>query len=263
MPIPAVILASGYGSLRSVGGLPFPKVLETVAGEPMLARIVRTVETAGFSPIVVVINPFFGEQIRTALREQSDLIFVAQPDRFGGADAIARTLPTLAKCGAESFLVVYGDMPLWQPEILRGLRQKHLDSGGAVISMVTISIADEHPRELERYGRILNGSVKGAVGVVEPCDATPEQLATLTTVNPSLWMFSRKWLADHVGQIEPHVHPDGRASERHVPPLVAIAAGQGQTICEVPLSDPIQGLGVNNAGELEKIRAIIKDRVDW
>ncbi|MAQ15546.1 MAG: nucleotidyltransferase [Sandaracinus sp.] len=61
----ALILAAGKGS-RLVQGRPYPKPLETVAGVPMIVRVIRGLKAAGVREVGVVIG-HLGDVLRTEL----------------------------------------------------------------------------------------------------------------------------------------------------------------------------------------------------
>lgn len=256
---PAVILAAGYGSLQPN----VPKVIESISSRedrPMIVEVVKSIKATvsscfEFKPTLVV-NEIYREVIANCLQAHghSDCNFVIQPDRLGAGDAVLRAVPLLQENGWREFLVVFADMPLWRPETIRHLVLEHLHEMPA-ISMVTV--AHGALSDFRRYGRILRGPKDEITGVVEPADATAEQLETSKTVNPSLYVFDLAFFVEKIYQVEPKERSDGRPPEIYLPPLVGIAHRAGRKILEVPLENPSEALGVNTLTELEEVRRIV------
>ncbi|MCS6775168.1 MAG: NTP transferase domain-containing protein [Chloroherpetonaceae bacterium] len=117
---PAIVLAAGagrkfwpYNEVRNKCAFP-------IANEPLVARIVRQVRTAGFAPIVVVVG-HQERSIRAALRTVggSDLIFARQPASAPGtAAALAAGIEALGGLQeATGILAVYGDCVVRQSDL--------------------------------------------------------------------------------------------------------------------------------------------------
>ena len=253
MRIGAVILAGGYGTCRSVGGSPFPKVVERIGGAPMICRVANLVSQDTFSSRVIVVNPIYDELIREALEGAglNNCSFVLQPRRNGAGEAVRLALPHLIDEGIDDFLVVYADMPLWRPETVTGLVQTHRTQR-PVLSMVTVQRAWEYPM-LNHYGRVLRNGTSEIIGIVEPADADRNQLE-IQIVNPSLWMWNLDWFANHIEQVPFYPSKDGLGKERFLPPLVKIARREGCSILEHRLADAQEALGVNTLEDLELVR---------
>ena len=252
------MLAGGYGACRSVGGSPFPKVVEDIDGLPMICRVAGLIPETKFSPRVVVVNPIYEELIETALRDAglNDCRFVVQPRRSGAGEAVRLAVPCLQEGGADEFLTIYGDMPLWRPETVDRLVAMHRNDG-AVLSMVTVERNSEYPA-FDHYGRIIRD--QGDISrVVEPADANVEE-REISTVNPSLWVWNLAWFAEHIGNIPFYQSKDGLGKERFLPPLVEIAHQEGRRIAELRIEDPTEALGVNTEAELERVRQIFQQR---
>lgn len=257
----AVIVAAGHGVLEP--GV--SKLIAHVGGKPMIAHVVQTVLLAGFAPVVLVLNGRFREQIKSVIENASvsmnALSIATQHERRGAAHAVMCAMPVLEQLGCDHFLVVYGDMPCWRVETMLALANMHT-SAGASVSMVSVALSGARtPRELERYGRVLRDASGNIIGVVEPGDATQDQLLATRTVNPSLYVFSRQWFSDHFPRIQPYHRPDGHGDELHVPPLLRMASDEHALITELPLIDKTEALGVNNLVDLEDVRQVFYRRI--
>ena len=65
----AIILAAGRGE-RLVSGLPYPKPLQRVNGEPLIVRVLRGLERAGVEQVGIVVG-HLGGVLERALREHA------------------------------------------------------------------------------------------------------------------------------------------------------------------------------------------------
>lgn len=259
--IGAVIIASGYGRCRMLDGIPYPKVAELVARKPMVVHVVDIVGEAGLAPQIVVVNPLFGADIQAVLKEygKTELQYAVQPKRSGAADAVLQAMPLLREGGVEHFLVIYADMPLWRPTTVRKIAALH-EREKPTVTMISVALEGDYPRELERYGRVIRNSDGDIVRIVEPADAIPEELAS-RAVNPSLWVWEREWFLAHTREIPLTQRKDGYEPERYLPPLVGIARRKRRRIIEVRIADPWEALGVNTPEELEHVRAVFRRRM--
>ena len=83
-PLHVVVLAAGEGK-RMKSAL--PKVLQTIAGVPMLAHVItsaRALQPAG----VHIVYGHGGDQVRAAFAEQTDLHWAEQAQQLGTGHAV-------------------------------------------------------------------------------------------------------------------------------------------------------------------------------
>jgi len=225
-----VILAAGKGKrMRS----DLPKVLHPLAGRALLAHVLDAAQALGPRRVVVVVG-HGGEAVRGALA-RAGVDFVTQEPQLGTGHAVMQALPRLEKGGA--VLVLYGDVPLIEPETLRPL------AGAAAkgrLALLTQQL--ENPRG---YGRILRGKAGGVTGIVEEKDATQEQRA-IREVNTGILAAPRAkldaWLA--------RLGNDNAQGEYYLTDVVALAAGDGVAIDAHAPRSAEECLGVNSKAEL-------------
>ncbi|HTD29670.1 MAG TPA: NTP transferase domain-containing protein, partial [Xanthomonadaceae bacterium] len=124
-PLHVVILAAGEGK-RMKSAL--PKVLQPIAGRPMLAHVIDTARALGAEGIHVVYG-HGGAQVRSAFVDQADLVWAEQAQQLGTGHAVQQAMPGVPD-GAR-VLVLYADVPLIAAETLRGLLMA--DGGLAVL----------------------------------------------------------------------------------------------------------------------------------
>ncbi|RLK57374.1 UDP-N-acetylglucosamine pyrophosphorylase /glucosamine-1-phosphate N-acetyltransferase [Stenotrophomonas rhizophila] len=181
-PLHVIILAAGAGK-RMKSAL--PKVLQPIAGRPMLAHVIDTARQLQPEAIHVVYG-HGGEAVRQAFADQPDLRWAEQGEQLGTGHAVLQAMPEVPD--AATVLVLYGDVPLIRGETLR-----HLLSQPGRLAVLVAEVADP-----TGYGRIVRNA-EGKVGaIVEQKDATDEQ-RSIRTINTGIITAEstalRRWLS--------------------------------------------------------------------
>ena len=107
-----IILAAGEGKRRKSS---LPKVLQPVAGVPMLGHVIAAARALAPAAIHVVYG-HGGEQVRRAFADQADLHWSEQRERLGTGHAVAQAMPQVPDDAR--VLVLYGDVPLIRSQTL-------------------------------------------------------------------------------------------------------------------------------------------------
>lgn len=181
-PLHVIILAAGAGK-RMKSAL--PKVLQPIAGRPMLAHVIDTARQLQPAAIHVVYG-HGGEAVRQAFADQPDLRWAEQGQQLGTGHAVLQAMPEVPD--AATVLVLYGDVPLIRTETLR-----HLLSQPGRLAVLVAEVADP-----TGYGRIVRNA-EGKVGaIVEQKDASDEQ-RSIRTINTGIITAEstalRRWLS--------------------------------------------------------------------
>ena len=88
-PLHVIILAAGEGKrMRSSR----PKVLQPIAGKPMLAQVIAAARALGPAGIHVVYG-HGGDQVRAAFADQVDLHWAEQAQQLGTGHAVEQAMP--------------------------------------------------------------------------------------------------------------------------------------------------------------------------
>jgi bifunctional UDP-N-acetylglucosamine pyrophosphorylase/glucosamine-1-phosphate N-acetyltransferase len=114
-PYSVVILAAGQGK-RMHSAL--PKVLQPLAGRPLLAHVVATARAIRPAAIHVVYG-HGGEEVRAAFAEEPDLKWALQAEQLGTGHAVMQEMPAIPD--DHRVLVLCGDVPLVRPQTLERL----------------------------------------------------------------------------------------------------------------------------------------------
>ena len=138
-PLHVVVLAAGEGK-RMKSAL--PKVLQKIAGVPMLTHVIASARALGPAGIHMVYG-HGGDQVRTAFAEQPDLHWAEQAQQLGTGHAVQQAMPCVPDDAR--VLVLYGDVPLIRSATL----QRLLDAPGP-LAVLAAEFTDP-----AGYGRIV------------------------------------------------------------------------------------------------------------
>jgi len=155
-----VILAAGQGK-RMQSDL--PKVLHPIAGKSMLGHVLDSARALRADNVIAVIG-HGAEQVQKSFAHETSLQFAIQDPQRGTGHAVQQAEPLLSENQDNDVtLVLYGDVPLVQPETL----QRLLASRGNGIAILTEML--DNPTG---YGRIVRAARGQVVAIVEHKDAT-------------------------------------------------------------------------------------------
>src|SRR3981189_3395553 len=122
-----IVLAAGEGTrMRSS----LPKVLHPVAGQSLLAHVLRAAPNGANASLAVVIGPDHQAVAEEVGRARPDATTFVQRERLGTAHAVLAARDAI-KRGADDLLVVFGDTPLISAETFARLRAP-LKNGAAL-----------------------------------------------------------------------------------------------------------------------------------
>ncbi len=214
MSVAAVVLAAGKGSrMRST----LPKPLVSVAGRPMVVRLIDSIMAAGIDDIVVVVG-HGAEQVRAAL--PPEVRTVTQDVRDGTAGALDCARHAVAD--ADEVVVFVGDSPLVSAASIRRLvraRRRH----GLPAAFLTATFPISLP-----YARVIR-SVDGRVAdCIEEGDCTSEQVAVREYMT-SHYAFSGAALWAVLSRVVPHLET-GERYLTHVLRLLIADGGRVETV---------------------------------
>jgi bifunctional UDP-N-acetylglucosamine pyrophosphorylase/glucosamine-1-phosphate N-acetyltransferase len=235
MPLSVVILAAGQGRRMNSD---LPKVLQPLAGRPLLQHIVDTAFELEPANIYVVYG-HGGAQVQAAL-QHDDLEWVLQADQLGTGHAVMQAMRVIPD--DHTVLVLYGDVPLIRAPCLRKLVAAAADGRLAVL---TVNLD-----EASGYGRIVRDAAGDVTHIVEHKDATPEQLL-IREANSGLMAAPaaplRDWLLG-LGR-------DNAQREYFLTDVVAGAVQAGVPVVALPVDRTIEVLGVNDKLQLAQAEA--------
>lgn len=231
-PLHVVILAAGEGK-RMKSAL--PKVLQPIAGRPMLAHVIdaaRGLDPAG----IHVVYGHGGDQVQAAFADQAGLQWAYQDKQLGTGHAVAQAMPQVPD--AATVLVLYGDVPLIRTETL----QRLLEAPGR------LSVLVAEPEDPNGYGRIIRDVEGRVAAIVEHKDASDEELR-IRTINTGIIAAEstalRRWLAS--------LSNENSQGEYYLTDVFASAASEFSAAEMVLVADPLEAEGANDPWQLGQL----------
>src|ERR1700741_130850 len=204
MALDILILAAGLGKrMRSH----LPKVLQPLAGRPLLAHVLDSARELAPRKIVVV-HGHGAEQVKSAFSEQQ-IEWALQAEQLGTAHAVMQAMPCV---GADAdVLLLYGDVPLVRAATLRRLLEAARD-GLAVL-----------PADLETpaaYGRVVRDAQGRVERIVEQRDASAAERG-IREINAGFYALSARRLSGWLKKIDNR----NAQKEYYLTDLVSLAVG--------------------------------------
>jgi bifunctional UDP-N-acetylglucosamine pyrophosphorylase / glucosamine-1-phosphate N-acetyltransferase len=243
-PLAAVILAAGKGTRMRCKT---PKVLQPVAGRPMIFYALELAAALQASPVVLVVG-HQGEQIRKQL-PAGGWQAVEQTEQLGTGHALRQTEEILKDFPGD-VLVLHADVPLLRAETLQQLVEVHQHSG----AMATLLTAEmEQPGRLGRVIREHDGNV---VRIVEALDATEEERA-IHEINTGTYCFQ----ASFVYPALQNLTADNVKGEYYLTDVIGAACRAGLPVHAVQAGDWREAIGVDSKADLARAEAIIRLQV--
>ena len=245
-----IILAAGEGKRMKSRT---PKVLQPIAGRPMLGHVVDTARALGAAGIHVVYG-HGGDQVRAAFAGDDDLHWAEQARQLGTGHAVQQAMPAVPENAR--VLVLYADVPLISVQTLREL----LDAARDQAAVLCETLADP-----TGYGRVLldgNGNVQA---IVEQKDADEGQRAVKlvnTGVIAAPASDLRRWLS--------RLGNDNAQGEYYLTDIFAMARADGRaaahTHCGIPgeaegANDPVQLARLERAYQRRAAEALMREGV--
>jgi bifunctional UDP-N-acetylglucosamine pyrophosphorylase/glucosamine-1-phosphate N-acetyltransferase len=224
-----------------------PKLLHALAGRPMVAYVVDAGRAATGERPLVVTSPATAA-VREALGDAVD--YALQDEPRGTGDAVAAALAALPG-DTDEILVLTGDAPLLEPELLESLlEERRLDQ--AAIALVAVDAIE--PADL---GRVIRDDAGTVDRIVERKDATDEEVA-VNEINSGLYAFDATWLRGRIGSLS----PSPKTGELYLTELVELARADGRLVVALTVEDDGRLLGINDRAELAQAEWDLRTRIN-
>ncbi|MDO4936596.1 MAG: bifunctional UDP-N-acetylglucosamine diphosphorylase/glucosamine-1-phosphate N-acetyltransferase GlmU [Sutterellaceae bacterium] len=238
--INVVVLAAGLGK-RMHSDL--PKVLQPLAGKPMLSHVLETIKKLADVKKTVVVVGHKAETVKAMYAGDASVEFVLQEPQMGTGHALQCALPALDS-QAEGTLVLLGDVPLVQPETIARLMEVAGD-GMAILTTVL--------RNPTGYGRILRQRGR-IVAIVEQKDATEGQ-KQIREVNTGIMLLPTARLAGWLSELK----ASNAQGEYYLTDVIGLAVRDGVRINSARPRRSFEVEGVNSKTQLARLEGIWQD----
>jgi bifunctional UDP-N-acetylglucosamine pyrophosphorylase/glucosamine-1-phosphate N-acetyltransferase len=240
LSLSVIILAAGQGTrMRST----LPKVLQALAGRPLLAHVVDCAAVLNASDVCVVYG-HGGDAVQKAF-EGSDLRWALQAEQNGTGHAVQQAMPETPD--QNRVLILFGDVPLLMPATLSRLLDATADKE---MSILTVDMDDP-----SGYGRIIRQKGE-VVANVEHKDATEAERA-VQEINTGVMLCPasklKKWL-NNLGN-------DNSQDEYYLTDVIAMAVADGVTVHGVKADTWVEVMGINDKKQLAEAERALQARL--
>ena len=235
MELSVVILAAGQGK-RMKSDL--PKVLQPLAGRPLLEHVVEAARALEPTAIHVVYG-HGGERVREALAA-APVHWVLQAEQLGTGHAALQAAASVPD--SHRVLILYGDVPLVSTATLATLAAR---AGPKSMALLTVRLD-----EATGYGRVVRDAAGRVRRVVEEKDASARQLR-IREANTGIMAVPARLLKRWLAKL------DNRNAQREYYLTDVVAMAVADQIRVVPLLAPraLEVLGVNDKRQLAEVEA--------
>ena len=241
MALSVVILAAGQGK-RMKSDL--PKVLQPLAGRPLLKHVIDTARALEADDIHVVYG-HGGERVRETLASEN-VSWALQAEQHGTGHALQQAMPGVPD--DHLVLVLYGDVPLVQASTL----QRLIDAAAGGEALAILSVRMQDPTG---YGRIVRDRAGNVARIVEHKDANQKERA-IDEVNTGLMAGSARRMREWLGQLK----NDNAQGEYYLTDVVLMAARAGLEVNAILAEREDEVLGVNDKVQLAEVEAVYRRR---
>lgn len=222
-----------------------PKVLQPMAGEPLLAHVLSSADQLKGDDVCVVYG-YGGEAVKTAMSKR-DLRWVLQAEQLGTGHAVQQAMPGTPE--DNRVLILAGDVPLLTARTLRRLLAETPSTDLAVLTVDT-----DDPTG---YGRIVREA--GHVNrIVEQKDASPEQQA-ISEISTGVILCPGDRLKNWLSKLS----NDNSQGEYYLTDVIAMAVADNVAVHGIKADSSTEVMGINDKKQLaEAERALQARRVD-
>lgn len=235
-----IILAAGQGKRMHSAK---PKVLQTLAGRPMLQHVIDISRRLGAEDICVVYG-HGGDDVRAAFAHE-DIRWALQEEQKGTGHALQQAMPEMPD--VNRVLVLYGDGPLLRGSTLQNLLSRCGDND---IAVLTVELDDPFG-----YGRIVreDGVVLKSV---EEKDASDTE-KSIKEINTGVICCPADKLKAWLGNLS----NDNSQGEYYLTDIVGMAVADGTVVHGVITNDRVETMGINDRRQLAEAERALQRRL--
>ncbi len=241
MKLRTLILAAGRGTrMRSS----LPKVLQPLAGRPLLEHVIDVAEALEPEGVHVVYG-FGGDQVMEAMKHRN-VSWHEQAEQLGTGHAVDQAMPAVED--EDVVLVLYGDVPLIQEETLQQL--VHL-AGENALALLTVKLDNPYG-----YGRIVRDARGHVLSIVEEKDTSDEQ-RDINEVNTGVMACRAGLLRGWINALE----NNNSQGEYYLTDVVALAVTDDVPVHAFITANVEEAFGINDKKHLAEAEAMFRKRV--
>jgi bifunctional UDP-N-acetylglucosamine pyrophosphorylase/glucosamine-1-phosphate N-acetyltransferase len=228
MSLSIVILAAGKGTrMRS----DLPKVLQPLAHKPLLGYVIDA--SMSFNPKQLIVVYGYGGELVKKTFSSHHIQWVEQKEQLGTGHALQQAIPFIKDEG--STLILYGDVPLIDQEIIQSLIKKGQKN------LAVLTYTKEDPKG---YGRIVrkDGRIQKIVEEKD-CDASQKNIKE---INTGIMCAPNHLLNNWLGRLTNH----NAQKEYYLTDIVGLSIEDNIEVLSESADNEVSITGINSKSEL-------------
>jgi len=235
-----IILAAGQGTrMRS----DLPKVLQPLAGKPLLAHVLAC-SRALLADDICVVYGHGGEAVQARF-PAPDIRWALQAEQLGTGHAVQQAMPETPV--ENRVLILAGDVPLLMPATLERLL---VDTPTGEMAVLTVDLDDP-----TGYGRIVRAN-ESVQCIVEQKDANEEQ-RDISEINTGVILCPgdklKSWLAN--------LGNDNSQGEYYLTDVIALAVADDVKVHGIKADSSVEVMGINDKRQLAEAERALQARL--
>ena len=242
-PLRTIILAAGKGTRFKSET---PKVLHHLAGKPVVHYVLDVAEAVGSLRTYVVVG-HKADMVKKAVADRADV--VVQEEQLGTAHAV-RSCAGHFKGVTGDVLVMCGDTPLLDKQVIRKLLARHRKSGN-VCTVLTAVLDDP-----SGYGRIIRDAKGNFVAIREHKDCSSDEVK-VREINTGVYCFDAAAIFASIHAIK----ANAKKKEFYLTDAVELFLERGGKVGVFVTDDWTANLGLNTRAELALAEKIRREKV--
>lgn len=241
-PLRTIILAAGKGTRFKSET---PKVLHLLAGKPVVHYVLDVAEAVGSLRTYVVVG-HKADMVRKAVAGRAEV--VVQQKQLGTAHAV-RSCQGHFKGVKGEVLVMCGDTPLLDKQVVRRLLARHRKSGNAC-TVLTAVLPDP-----SGYGRIIRDARGCFAAIREHKDCSSGEIK-VREINTGVYCFDAAALFGSIHAVK----ANAKKKEFYLTDMVELFLRGGRKVDAFVTDDATANLGLNTRVELALAEKIKRDK---
>tara|TARA_A200000113_G_scaffold28279_1_gene23673 strand:- start:723 stop:2030 length:1308 start_codon:yes stop_codon:yes gene_type:complete len=217
-----------------------PKVMQPLAGKPMIDHVITTAATLAnkISTVIGYKKDVLNEHLSANFKNVETFV---QPELNGTAGAVKAAQKNILN--DEDVLILYGDVPLISHETLKKALNDNHDA--VILTMI--------PKDPFGYGRVIKNDSGLATEIIEEKDASTKQ-KKINEVFTGIMITKGEILLSSLDE----VNNNNAAGEYYLTDVIKIASKKGVKINPIVVEET-EVLGANTKSELHEIENIFRE----